>query len=88
MSPTTRTELLEALAALGQAFPDWRFGQLVANVATAAKGPTAEALWDSEDEELLAAARRLLERKSERLPIPPPAPLAGPIGQPDTGART
>src|SRR5437660_7297379 len=59
---TARAELLQVLAELSAVFPDWRFGQLVANVATAARGPQVEALGDSENEELLAAARRLLER--------------------------
>jgi hypothetical protein len=66
---TTREELLQVLAELSAVFPDWRFGQLVANVATAARGPQVEALWDSEDEELLAAARRLLERNRGRAQI-------------------
>jgi hypothetical protein len=61
-----REELIEALAELGALFPDWRFAQLVANVAAAARGPQVEAIWDSEDEELLAAARRLLERNRGR----------------------
>ena len=55
---TPRQELLEVLRELSELFPDWRFGQLVANVATAARGPQVESIWDSEDEELLAAARR------------------------------
>jgi hypothetical protein len=62
----SRAELLEALAELTALFPDWRFGQLVANVATAARGPDIEAIWDSEDEELLAAARSLIERNCNR----------------------
>jgi hypothetical protein len=66
MNEKSRGELLEVLAQLGAVFPDWRFGQLVANVATAARGAQAEAIWDSEDEELLAAARRLLERNHDR----------------------
>jgi hypothetical protein len=64
-----REELLQAIAELSVAFPDWRFGQLVANVATAARGAQVEAIWDSEDEELLAAARRLLERNSGRVQV-------------------
>lgn len=67
---TRREELLEALVELGELFPDWRFGQLVANVATAAKGPNVEAIWDGEDEELLAAARRLVERNQGRAQAP------------------
>ncbi len=63
---TPREELLESLAELGKLFPDWRFGQLVANVATAARGPQVEAIWDSEDEELVAAARRLVANNRDR----------------------
>lgn len=62
----SRSELLRTLAELGAAFPEWRFGQLVANVATSARGPQVESIWDSEDEELLTAARRLLQRQRER----------------------
>jgi hypothetical protein len=36
-------------------------GQLIANLATLARGPTVEAIWDTEDEELLQAARHQLE---------------------------
>jgi hypothetical protein len=70
MNQSTRHQLLEILAELGEAFPDWRFGQLVANVATSARGPQAEAIWDSEDDELLAAARLLVERNRERQSLP------------------
>ena len=64
---TSREELLQVLAELSVIFPDWRFGQLVANVASAtAHGTQAEAIWDCEDEELLRAARRLLERNRAR----------------------
>jgi hypothetical protein len=64
----TREELLDALGELGELFPHWRFGQLVANVATAARGPEVEGIWDSEDAELLAATRRMVERNQDRLP--------------------
>jgi len=47
-------------------FPDWRMGQLVANLVTAAGGTDGGAIWDMEDEQLLAAARRLIERNRER----------------------
>lgn len=67
---TSREELIAALVELGTLFPNWRFGQLVANVATAARGPNSEAIWDSEDEELIAAANRLIERNRSREQIP------------------
>ena len=67
---TSREELLQALGELGELFPDWRFGQLVANVATAARGPDVESIWESEDDELLAAARRLVEHNRGRAQVP------------------
>jgi len=61
MTNETRRELLRVLDELSAQCPDVRFGQLMANLATLAKGPTVEAMWDAEDEELLQAARRQLE---------------------------
>jgi hypothetical protein len=58
---TAREELLACLTELSEAAPDLRLGQLVANLATLAQGAKVEAIWDAEDAELLAAARRLLE---------------------------
>ena len=64
MSAPAHDELILAVAELRALFPDWRFGQLVANLALAAGRDGA--VWDVEDEELLAAARRLIERNSGR----------------------
>ena len=61
MTNETRRELLRVLDELSAQCPDVRFGQLMANLATLAKGPTVEAIWDAEDEELLQAAQRQLE---------------------------
>jgi hypothetical protein len=58
---TTRGALLTLLTKLSDEAPDLRFGQMIANLATLAQGAKPEAIWDAEDEELLAAARRLLE---------------------------
>jgi hypothetical protein len=63
-----RQELLAALAELSAACPERRFGQLIANLSTLAKGLSAEGLWDAEDEELLAAARKQLAYFAERRP--------------------
>jgi hypothetical protein len=61
MSMTSlRTELLRTLEELSALAPDVRLGQLVANLSYFAKGPTHEAIWDVQDEELLAAAKRQL----------------------------
>ena len=46
--------------------PEVRFGQLLANLSYLAKGPTNEAIWDMEDEELLVAAKQHLETLSKR----------------------
>lgn len=60
MTNDTRQELLRVLDDLSAQCPEVRFSQLVANLATLAKGPTVEAIWDAEDTELLEAARRQL----------------------------
>jgi hypothetical protein len=56
----TRAELLEALAELGRAYPNWRLGQSLSNLAMAAGRLDAGGVWDLEDDEALAAARRLV----------------------------
>ena len=61
-----RANLLAAIAELCQRYPDWRLGQLVANVA----GWADQEIWDVEDEQLLEAVRLHLEQ------LTPPAPLA------------
>lgn len=66
MNVTVSEDLLDAVSELRELFPDWRFGQLVANLVTAAGGTDATAIWDVEDEALLAAARRLIERNRNR----------------------
>ncbi|MCH8827974.1 MAG: hypothetical protein IID45_00190 [Planctomycetes bacterium] len=52
---TTRQtdELLAVLAELLRKYPEWRLGQMIANVA----GWADEEIWDVEDEKLLAAAQ-------------------------------
>lgn len=64
MNATANDELIGALSELRALFPDWRFGQLVANLVMAAGREGA--VWEVEDEELLAAARRLIERNRAR----------------------
>jgi hypothetical protein len=65
MTPV-RIEILRLLSEMSQRYPEWRFGQLVANVAMWAKQPTAPGdtgIWDMEDEEMLAALERHLTRR-------------------------
>ena len=81
MNVSTTEELIWALVELPALFPDWRMGQLVANLVTAAGGMDAGAIWDMEDEQLLAAARRLIERNRKR-----GASCAEASAQPDCGS--
>jgi hypothetical protein len=49
-------------------FPEWRFGQLVANRLTAAGCPDVDSIWDVEDQQFLAAAERLIATNNQRQP--------------------
>jgi hypothetical protein len=66
MSETTSDALLQAVGELRSLFPEWRFGQMVANLTTAAGCQEPEAIWDVEDEQLLAAAQRLIATNRNR----------------------
>jgi hypothetical protein len=57
---TARSKLLRLFSQLNEEATELRFGQLVANLATLARGANVEAIWDAEDDGLAAAARRLL----------------------------
>ena len=63
MTGPAREELFGVLNELWDTLPDMRSGQLIINVAYLAKQPSAEAAWDVEDDELLAAARQLLKQR-------------------------
>jgi len=63
----TREDLLKALAEVGKLHPEWRLGQMLANLAMAAGRTDAGAVWDLEDGEALAAAQRLLERHRQQV---------------------
>ena len=52
-----KQDILRALSELVEHTPDVRFGQLIANLAAIARGPTLEAVWDMEDDELLEAVK-------------------------------
>jgi hypothetical protein len=66
MSASVTDELTEAIAELRGLFPDWRMGQLVSNLVMAAGGTDGSAIWDIEDDRLLAVARRLIDRNRGR----------------------
>ena len=60
----TRAELLAALAELSRARPEWRLGQMVANLAMTAGRLDPGAVWDLEDDEALKAVRVLLSQQA------------------------
>ena len=66
----TRTELLKVLAELSKLHPDWRLGQMLANLAMSAGRTEASGVWDLEDDEALSAASRRLERRHEHFVLP------------------
>ena len=60
-----RQEVLRLFAEVSEQYPEWRLGQLLANVAMWARQPTElhdSGIWDVEDEELLSALQRHLTR--------------------------
>jgi hypothetical protein len=71
MTAQVRNDILRTLTELSECRPEVRFGQLVANLSYLAKGPTQEAIWDVEDEELLAAARKHLEDRRSKEVLQP-----------------
>jgi hypothetical protein len=64
---SSRSELLKAIAELGDLYPEWRLGQMLANLAMAAGRTEEGALWDLDDQEVLTAARRLIERRHQHV---------------------
>ena len=66
MNVTIHDELIESLAELRPALPSMRLGQLIANLATVARGAVAGAVWEAEDEELLGAIRWQLQQLASR----------------------
>jgi hypothetical protein len=66
MTDPLRHDVLQALEVLSAEFPRWRLGQMIANLAVVARGATTEAIWDVEDDELLAAIHSQLEKRRSR----------------------
>jgi len=64
MMLSEQPNLNQALMELQRRYPNWRFGQLVANVA----GWADVDVWDVEDQQLLAAALSHLEELDRPLP--------------------
>ncbi len=66
MTDSVRHDVLQALGELSTEFSEWRLGQMIANLAVIARGASTEAIWDVEDEELLAAIHSQLEKRRSR----------------------
>ena len=66
MNATLHDELIESLAELRLALPSMRLGQLIANMATVARGAIPGAIWEAEDDELLQAIRWQLGQLASR----------------------
>jgi hypothetical protein len=65
-----RRDVLRLLGELSEAAPDVRLGQLIANLSYLARGPAGESIWDMEDDEWLAAARKhLADLRSRRASV-------------------
>ena len=67
MSTPISSELLSRLEESRQALPgNGRFGQLIANMALVARGTDPGAIWEMEDQELLAAVNWQIEELQSR----------------------
>jgi hypothetical protein len=60
MNEPVRRELLNALEELSEVCPEYRFGQMIANLAMLARGDEESSVWNVEDRELIATARKHL----------------------------
>ncbi len=67
MNVAVHDELMDSLAELRRALPSMRLGQLIANMATVSRGAVPGAIWEMEDDELLAAIRWQLQQLSSPL---------------------
>lgn len=60
MIDSTRRELLDLIEQLSEACPEYRFGQLVLDLAFLAREEGDQRAWDLEDAEFVEAARKHL----------------------------
>lgn len=85
MNITIHDELIDSLAELRRALPSMRMGQLIANMATVARGAVPGAIWDMEDDELLGAVRWQLQQLASRATAAAAEPGAAADGGRDAG---
>jgi hypothetical protein len=77
MIEPTRRELLRLIEELSAACPEYRFGQLVLNLAFLAREDGDRQAWNLEDEEFVEAARKHLADWYARHGKPEDASCAG-----------
>jgi len=63
MIDAKRRELLDLLERISDVNPEVRMGQLIANLTTMGRGTEFGDIWEVEDEQLIPAARQLLEAR-------------------------
>jgi hypothetical protein len=61
MNRAVRDELLQVLSEYSDRAPEWRFGQLIANLSFLARSSGPSDVYDVEDDELLEVARDHLQ---------------------------
>ena len=66
MSQGVADDLMEVVAELRLLFPEWRLGQTLVTLVTAAGGEKVGDIWEMDDDRLLEAARRLADRNRGR----------------------
>lgn len=66
MIPSERHELLRLIEEMSEGYPEFRLGQLIANLAFWARGDQEGAVWNVEDEELMSAAREQVRNAKSR----------------------
>lgn len=66
MIPSERHELLRLIEEMSEGYPEFRLGQMIANLAFWARGDQEGAVWNVEDQELIAAAREQIRNAKQR----------------------
>ena len=66
MIPAERRELIRLIEEMSEGYPEFRLGQLIANLTFWARGDQEGAVWNVEDEELMAAAREQINNAKRR----------------------
>ncbi len=88
MNVTVNDELIESLAELRRALPSMRLGQLIANMATVARGAVSGAIWEAEDHELLTAIRWQIQQLASCAVTEDAEPRHGANGPRDEGSSS